>query len=553
MANDVNFIIGGKDKLTPATRLATKSLGEVGLAASATARTAKSLTQATLNLAAAYAVAQSAFAVASGTHAISEAYQKQVKAVRLLNESLKIRGDISERFTASMVAEAKAIEVATGVLDNQVLALMQQASMLGVIPDRIDDATRAAIGLSRVTGRDLSASLEMVTEALKGNFAAFAGIKPEILWMRTNQEKFAAVMAIVSQGMASQAESLTELDGAAARNNAAWTNLSETLGQLIAPLRLLGLQLFTKVAEVLNALLTPAVENANAVLASMRVAWVNLTPAVTTALNSIIAAFTMAEVVALNLPQVFSAVALQVRLSVLSMVEDLRHALTIQIPAYTVWFAQNYTDLFRDAMSAATTIVLNGVQNARDAFQALWDFIGSGGQTDILAQMGAIAGRSYLDGFTASVSALPEIAARQLTEQEKSLAGRIGQIGMNLGQQFAEKFAQRALTIGDLLEATIDRGVKAGLAKNAMQIDLKAMPSMFAMQGVQAQQGRLLTRGPASTLQQQMVDLMKQQLKVQQDGVRAAGQTSSNTTVSAKEIAKVAVNTANTIQMVPVT
>jgi hypothetical protein len=59
----------------------------------------------------------------------------------------------------------------------------------------------------------------------------------------------------------------------------------------------------------------------------------------------------------------------------------------------------------------AYTVVSNHVTKIVDAFTALWEFIASGGTSDVLGQLGEISGRSYLAGFESSLTALPDIAA----------------------------------------------------------------------------------------------------------------------------------------------
>jgi hypothetical protein len=144
-----------------------------------------------------------------------------------------------------------------------------------------------------------------------------------------------------------------------------------------------------------------------------------------------------------------------------------------------------------------------------DTFRALWDFIASGGTSDVLGQLGEIAGRSYLDGFESSLTGLPEIAGRQLTQREQDLADKIGAIGGRLGDEFARKMEERMVGVGETLKSELDSVAK---------LDLKGRNAVV-MQGINATEGRLLTRGPSSTamtvpqMMQQIVGKMDQLLK----------------------------------------
>jgi hypothetical protein len=105
--------------------------------------------------------------------------------------------------------------------------------------------------------------------------------------------------------------------------------------------------------------------------------------------------------------------------------------------------------------------------------------------------LGEIAGRNLVAGFESSLTALPEIAERQLTQREKDLADKIGSIGGRLGAEFSDKFSERMVGVGSGLGEELNAATK--------NIDLKAK-SAVVMQGNQATEGRLLTRGPGTYL-----------------------------------------------------
>jgi len=204
-----------------------------------------------------------------------------------------------------------------------------------------------------------------------------------------------------------------------------------------------------------------------------------------------IGAFTFFETILTNLSSVWDMVSAYAESAMLQVIGAIMHALTVQIPAYATWFGQNFVNILRDAFVGAYTIVKNHVLKIFDALTALWNFIASGGHTDLMAELGAISGRSYLEGFQSSLTALPEIAGRQLTEREKELAEQIGEIGGRLGQQFADSMADRMIGVGD--------GVSAEMAKATSAINLKSRAAVI-MQGNQATEGRLLTRGPGTRI-----------------------------------------------------
>jgi hypothetical protein len=253
-----------------------------------------------------------------------------------------------------------------------------------------------------------------------------------------------------------------------------------------------------QLAKSLVELLAPAVEKATKLLENIgpMMDWVKRK--VVDGVNAIIKAFTFVEVIVLNISDVFQLFAMGAELSMLQMIGTFKHAFTELIPAYAIWFAENFTAIIRDAMNMAQAIVENMVTNVSDAFIALWDFIVSGGQTDIMGELGEIAGRSWLDGFEATIGELPDVMERQITDRERELAQLMEGIRNRMGDEFADKVKARMLTVSDDL---------AGLA-NAANINLQGRPAVITS-SVQATEGRLLTRGPASTVPQMLAEIAK--------------------------------------------
>jgi hypothetical protein len=124
---------------------------------------------------------------------------------------------------------------------------------------------------------------------------------------------------------------------------------------------------------------------------------------------------------------------------------------------------------------------------------AFWDFIASGGSTDLLGQLGEIAGRSYLEGFESTIGELPNVAARAMTDTEKALQASIGSTATKLLEEYESKFSARKIKLGvdvegdlaDQLNLELGKGV-AGKSKGAADLSAK--------------ESRLLSRGPGSKL-----------------------------------------------------
>ncbi len=501
MSNGIDFVIGGKDQAKPAMSAVEKSLQRLEQKTESVSKSTQRLAAITGTLTAVYAAVKTAMAALGGINRINAAFDAQTESVRRLNSALQIRG--ASAASSQMQDVAKSIEKMTGVSDNAALALMQQASGMGFATGKMDDAAKAAIGLGNAMGKDAASAMGDLKAALEGNFDAFAAVNPQIMYMRTNQERLAAVMAIANQGLAAQAADMTTVAGSGRRADSAMSSLMESIGKIIAPIRVLinaGLQ---QLATSFDSLLVPAVEYATQILANIGPIMDYVKEKVIQAINIVIGAFTFLEVVVTNLGSVWEIAKAAAELAMITISEVVMHAFTQTIPAYVVWFGENFINLIQDAFNGVITIITNAGRIIGETVYQIFAFIASGGEGGIeglMAGLGEAASISLLDGFKSQLTSLPEIAARQLTEREKDLAEKIGAVGGRLGEEFSNKMRDRMLGVGSTLSSEVQNA--------ASSIDLKMRPSVL-MQGIPATEGRLLTRGPGTRIP----DIMQQILQ----------------------------------------
>ena len=535
--NGIDFVIGGKNQAAPALASTEKGLSrlEAGTKSLKTATT--SLMASMAPLLAVLAAVKTVMAAVGGVKAANEAYDAQTESIKKLNSTLAIRG--AQGASAGMQQVAKDLEKLTGVSDQTTLALMQQAQSMGFATGAMDDAAKAALGLAAATGKTAEQSLGDMKAALEGNFESFHGLNPQIMFMRTNQEKLAAVLAIANQGLAQQAADTTSVAGSGRRADTAMGTLMETFGAIIAPIRVLisaGLQ---QLAETLTGMMAPAAEYATSVLENIGPIMDYVKEKVVQGINVVIGAFTFLEVILTNLGTVWDLVLAYAEKAMLGIVGAVMHALTEVIPAYAMWFGENFVNILRDGLMLAFTVVSNHITKIVDAFQALWDFIASGGQTDVLGELGNIAGRSYLEGFQSSLTALPEIAARQLSQREQDLADKVGKIGAKLGDEFSNKMEERMIGVG----STISDEMSAATSN----INLKGKGAVIT-QGIPATEGRLLTRGPGTRIPELMQQILNELKKKpnKENNNRPLVQLDPQ---GMGLLQAIATNTANTLQM----
>ena len=535
--NGIDFVIGGKNQAAPALASTEKGLSrlEAGTKSLKTATT--SLMASMAPLLAVLAAVKTVMAAVGGVKAANEAYDAQTESIKKLNSTLAIRG--AQGASAGMQQVAKDLEKLTGVSDQTTLALMQQAQSMGFATGAMDDAAKAALGLAAATGKTAEQSLGDMKAALEGNFESFHGLNPQIMFMRTNQEKLAAVLAIANQGLAQQAADTTSVAGSGRRADTAMGTLMETFGAIIAPIRVLisaGLQ---QLAETLTGMMAPAAEYATSVLENIGPIMDYVKEKVVQGINVVIGAFTFLEVILTNLGTVWDLVLAYAEKAMLGIVGAVMHALTEVIPAYAMWFGENFVNILRDGLMLAFTVVSNHITKIVDAFQALWDFIASGGQTDVLGELGNIAGRSYLEGFQSSLTALPEIAARHLSQREQDLADKVGKIGAKLGDEFSNKMEERMIGVG----STISDEMSAATSN----INLKGKGAVIT-QGIPATEGRLLTRGPGTRIPELMQQILNELKKKpnKENNNRPLVQLDPQ---GMGLLQAIATNTANTLQM----
>jgi hypothetical protein len=547
VSNGIDFVIGGKDKASPAMDSAAKSMRKLETGAERLGNATKSLMATFAPLLAVYGAVKSVMAATDFIKNSSEAYDIQTAAVNRLEVALKLQGAAVEGESARLQTFAGDMQKLTGVGDELTLGLMNQAAMMGVNSEQLDDAAKAAIGLSEATGKSLDESLKMVTNSLQGEFGAFGEVIPAIKTMQTEEEKLAAVLALSAKGLEAKTEASNTVAGMSERASGAVGDLMESVGALIAPVRILISQGIKTLAESMQTLLVPAVEYANSVLANIGplMDWVK--EKVVAGVNLMVGAFTFFEVVISNLDKIWVAMVAQAELYLLQMSGAVMHALTVTIPAYASWFAENFVNLIRDGLMLAFTVVTNHVTKIIDAFKALWDFIASGGQTDVLGQLGDIAGRSYLEGFESSLTDLPEIAGRKISEREKELAATIGQIGADLGEEFSTKFAERMVGMGDGLSDEFSKEID--LKVNKKIDDQLGTKSGGALGPLSASESRLLTRGPAD----KQADLLTKLLNEIKKTVNPIINSEAAAMEAASALQQIAENTDNTTQLVPTT
>ncbi len=161
----------------------------------------------------------------------------------------------------------------------------------------------------------------------------------------------------------------------------------------------------------------------------------------------------------------------QLSLFAVSAFNDLIYFFTDVIPAYLSWFGDNWKQVFTDAGNLIVTVFSNIATNIKSAMTAIWDFIKSGGTAEL-----KFAFVPLLDGFKATVSQLPNIPDRAMTQLEKDLNSQVESLGTTLADNFdklsAEASAQLNITLPEtqLKDAATQAMGETGTEKTSKKV-----------------------------------------------------------------------------------
>ena len=571
MANDVNIVIGAQDQaskiLADVAKNTEKMAAQMGKSVNVTQGMKKTFDFAVKGFlafkAASIAVSGAVKAVTAsiaGMQSAVEAFQKQEKAAKGM--------------TQAQLDFAAALQKSTNIGDEATLALMKYTETMGYTKEISDDVVLAAAGLARKFGIDQKDAIGKVTSALMGNTSAFEGLLPVLGRVYNEFQKLEIVQAAMAEGLQMLQEDTNTTEGAMKRSGGAFGDLSEKIGALFDPIFRVthtGLAVF---AETMQTMLMPAIGMVNkafesskplidALIHSFQMAAVVAGTALEVMLSMvggffdnftkgaenskivgdmlkttfenmasmIIKSLTFMEVAWNNLPTVIGMAVNSVLLFLEGMRADIGYSMTVKIPAYVTWFAENFTKILTDGFNAAKAVLTNFFAAAVPLIESGFKVIstkGKEGATDFAFAFARASAVDLLEGFEATAEAMPDIAERAATETEKRLAAQIGTSAKTLANQYESKVQERL----DRLKTSMDTKVEIDPPKlQEMKLEVSGKLGN-ALSGIQAQQavtGRLLTRGRDDTIQRRIfmkqaeaVQIMREMLRTNQEAVRVA-------------------------------
>lgn len=133
---------------------------------------------------------------------------------------------------------------------------------------------------------------------------------------------------------------------------------------------------------------------------------------------------------------------LSMSLRAVTAFNDVAYFFTDAMPAYLNWFSENWVQVFTDAGNLIVTVFKNIGTNIGNAMRQIWAYIKSGGTADL-----QFAFTPLLDGFKATVSELPKVPERAMTELEKNMNAQVESLGTSLADSFDKLSAEASASL----------------------------------------------------------------------------------------------------------
>ncbi|MBA7621512.1 hypothetical protein ES703_28876 [subsurface metagenome] len=156
---------------------------------------------------------------------------KQQDAVFLLGAALKSSGEYTDEAMEGFEAFAASIQKATVYGDEEVLALMQLMKSLGVTSNKLEQATRMAIGLAAATGRDVKSMSMYIALAQQGEFTMLRRYIPALRSTTDATEQLRIVTEFAANGFKIAEAKAETASGSFTKMMNAASDLAEEIGK----------------------------------------------------------------------------------------------------------------------------------------------------------------------------------------------------------------------------------------------------------------------------------------------------------------------------------
>lgn len=139
-------------------------------------------------------------AIIGGLTALAKAWSDQESVNNKLKASFDAVGESGSKAVLKWGAWATSIQRVTALGDEEIMGLVALAKIMGVTNDRIEEATKGAIGLSKAFGIDLNSSMKMVALAFNGEYTMLNRYIPALRAANNETEKAAILQSAMANG-----------------------------------------------------------------------------------------------------------------------------------------------------------------------------------------------------------------------------------------------------------------------------------------------------------------------------------------------------------------
>lgn len=174
-----------------------------------------------------------ATAVVVGLTRLVRKYAEVETVQNKLSATFQAMGESGKAAVAIWGEYASAIQKITTLDDEVVLGLVNTAKIMGVSNEKIAEATKGAIGLSKAFGLDLNTAMKLTVMAMAGNYDMLSRYIPALRTATNEGEKAAAVQNAMSVGWSIAKNEVNTLAVAFSQFKNAVSDAMETAGQAI--------------------------------------------------------------------------------------------------------------------------------------------------------------------------------------------------------------------------------------------------------------------------------------------------------------------------------
>lgn len=160
------------------------------------------------------------------------AFIKQENAVNSLERALSLKGQAA--YSKKLQQVASDLQAVTVFGDETTIAAMAMGVNMGIAADKMEDTTKAAMGLAAAHNMDLTTSMQLLAKANAGNTGALSRYGIQIDSTKSKQAQFNQVLELGKKAFPlaeaqTTGQKLQQLAGA-------WGDLMETIGEFISEL-----------------------------------------------------------------------------------------------------------------------------------------------------------------------------------------------------------------------------------------------------------------------------------------------------------------------------